>query len=94
LTLAITDYATVNLVDLFEAVIDHDGTQDFAANTTCAVGDHRFVLNVVILTAFDFSYEIMGCLDIWDNGVLKSANFGFKSVTTVKKDHLIASFGD
>ena len=41
---AITNYATLNLVDLFKATLLHDTGEDFAANSTGAVSDDWLLL--------------------------------------------------
>jgi hypothetical protein len=46
---------------------------------------------VVVLTAFDFSKEIMGCLNIRNNGILELSDLGFKCVAAIEEDNIIAA---
>jgi hypothetical protein len=46
---------------------------------------------VVILTRFDFGNEIVSGLDVWNNRILESADFGLKGVPAIKKDNIIAA---
>jgi hypothetical protein len=92
LALAIANNSTINLVDLFETVVDHDRTKDLASNTTCAVSDHRLVLYVVILATLDFSYKVVGGLTIRNASVLELTDFSLKSISAIKEDDFVASF--
>ena len=83
--------AAVDLVNLFESAVFHQDAEDFAAYTTCTVGDDGAVLYSVVLGVFEFPQKIWCRPYGWNERIAESANLGFVGVTSVEKYNLSAS---
>ncbi|MEN9660356.1 MAG: hypothetical protein RLZZ443_285 [Actinomycetota bacterium] len=92
--LAVANDAALDLVDLFEAAVDHDGRKNFATDSTGAVGHDWLVFEVVVLAAFELFDKVVSGLNIWHDGVLELADLRLKRVAAIEKDDLIAALFD
>lgn len=92
--LAIADDAAVYLVDLFETTILHQGRKNLATNAAGAIGNDWLILHPVILAGLDFLDEIMGSLNIWDDGVFELADLSFHGVAAIEEDDFVATLFD
>ena len=92
--LAVANDAALNLVDLFEAAVDHDCREDLATDSTGAVGDDWLVLEVVVLAALELDNEVVAGLNVGHDRVLELADLGLECVAAVEEDHLIAALVD
>ena len=88
--LAVTDDSPFDLIDLVETTFFHDRSEDFAANSSSAVGNDGLVLQVVVFPAIELSNKVFRSSNIWNDGILESAYFCFVCVTTIKEDQVIA----
>src|SRR5699024_4022282 len=91
---AVADDAAVDLVDLLETTVDHQGAEDLAADAAGAVGHHRFVLQIVILAGFDLLDEVVGGVNVVHHGVSEVADLGLHVVAAIEEDHLVTAFLD
>ena len=89
---AVAHNTAVDLVDLFESAVFHEGGEDFASNTAGAVGDDGFIFQIVILTGFDLADKVVGGAHIGHHGVLELTDFGLECVASVEEDDFIAAF--
>ena len=89
---AVAHDAAINLVDLFEATILHQGAQHLAADATGAVTDDWLILHPVIFAAFQLLDEVMGGVDIRHHSIFKLADLRLHSVATIKEDNIITAF--
>lgn len=90
--LSVAKDSSVNLVHLVEAAILHDQREDLAANATCAVGDDRLVLQVVVFAAFQFLDKIGSIANIRYHCVLEAADARLELVATVEEDDIVPAF--
>ena len=86
---AVADNATVDLVDLLKAPVNHEGGQDLAANSAGAVGHHRLVLHPVIFAGFQLSDEVVSGIHIGHDGVFEFADLRLIRIAAVEKDNVI-----
>jgi len=81
------------LINLSKTTILHSTAQDFTANATCAVGDNRFVLQVIVFATLNFPNKVMSSYRFRDYCILEPSNFRFESVPAIEKNEFItASF--
>ena len=90
--LAVADDAAVELVDLFETAVLHQHRQDFAADSAGAVGDDRFVLEIVVLAGLDLRDEVAGGVRVGDDGVAELPDLRFHRIAAVEEDDIVAAF--
>jgi len=86
--------ATIDLVDLAKAAILHDDRENFAANTTSAIGDDRLIFEMVVLTALDLSDKLLRGSYIRHDRILKFTDLRLESITAIEEDDFIAAFGN
>ena len=91
LALAVANDATLDLVNLFEAALDHDRAQDLAANTAGAVGDDRLVFDVVVFARLDLGDEVVAGLHVGNDRVFELADFGFVGIASVEEHNVVAA---
>ncbi len=91
---AVPDDAAFDLVDLTESSAEHRSTEDLAANPARAIGHHRFVLEVIVFSRFDFADEVVCGCDVGNNRTGEPTDSRFKGVATVEKDDIVTAFGD
>ena len=92
--LAIADDATFDLVDLLEPAVEHDRTQDLAADASGAVGDDWLVLEVVVFATLDLSNKVMCGFNVGNHCVFEFADLGFEGVSAIEEDDFVALFFD
>lgn len=56
--LTIADDATLDLIDLGESPILHQGRKDFASDSTSAVGDDGLLLEVIVFATLELCDEV------------------------------------
>jgi len=86
----VADNATIELVNLFEATLDHERTQHLTTHPSRAVGHHWLFLEVVVLATVEFFNKVMGSSDIGNNRALESTDLGLVGVAAIEEDNLIA----
>ena len=94
LGLAVAHDAAVDLVDLGETAGAHQWRQNLAPNPSGAIGDDRFVLEVVVLATFKLGDKVSSRRDVGNHGIFELANPRFKCVAPVEEHDIIAALGD
>src|SRR5699024_2261225 len=91
---AVAHDTAVDLINILETTVFHQHRQNFAANSTGAVGDNRPVFHPVVFARFDFFNEIMRGFHIGHHGIFKLADFRFHRIAAIEENDLIAMLFD
>ncbi len=89
---AVPHDAAFDLVDLTETSAEHRSAENLAANPARAIGHHRFVLEVIVFSGFDFADEVVRGCDVGNDRTGEPTNSRFKGVAAVEKDDIVATF--
>ena len=91
---AVSNNATINLVDLFESAVFHDHGQHFTTNAARAIRNNWFVFEVVVFPALNFGNKIWCCLNIGDDCIFESADACLVCASAVKENNVVSAFGN
>ena len=91
---AVAHDTAVDLVDLGEPARAHQWRENFASDSSGAIGDDRFVLEVVVLSTFELGDEVSSRRDVGNHRILELADPRLKCIAPVKEHDIIAALCD